>query len=86
MKKFITKRFLQMVLVWVLVSITVAGGLFGFTGMLLGVPVFAVIYMLISDFVVYKLKKKGKPLETPNYYAIQKVEDLALPENEETKE
>ena len=71
---------------WVLVSITVAGGLFGFTGMLLGVPVFAVLYMLVNDFVAYKLKKKGKPLETPNYYAIQKVEDLALPENEETKE
>ena len=70
---------------WVLVSITVAGGLFGFTGMLLGVPVFAVIYMLVNDFVVYKLKKKGKPVETPNYFSIQKVEDLALPK-EETKE
>ena len=71
---------------WVLVSITVAGGLFGFTGMLLGVPVFAVLYMLVDDFVISRLKKKGKPLETPKYYAIQKVEELPRPENEETKE
>ena len=71
---------------WVLVSITVAGGLFGFAGMLLGVPVFAVLYMLVNDFVVSRLNRKGKPVETPKYYAIQKVEDLPAAENEETKE
>ena len=52
---------------WVLVSITVAGGLFGFAGMLLGVPVFAVLYMLVSDFVSGKLKQKGRPMETRVY-------------------
>lgn len=61
---------------WVLVSITVAGGLFGFTGMVLGVPVFAVAYMLISDFIVFKLKNKERPVETKTYLTIQKVEDL----------
>jgi len=71
---------------WVLVSITVAGGLFGFAGMLLGVPVFAVLYMLVNDFVIYRLKKKGKPVETPKYYDIQNVEDLPLLKDEETKE
>ena len=71
---------------WVLVSITVAGGLFGFAGMLLGVPVFAVLYMLVNDFVIYRLKKKGKPVETPKYYDIQNVEDLPLLKDGETKE
>ena len=71
---------------WVLVSITVAGGLFGFAGMLLGVPVFAVLYMLVDDFVIYRLKKKGKPVETPKYYDIQNVEDLPLLKDGETKE
>lgn len=61
---------------WVLVSITVAGGLFGFAGMVLGVPVFAVAYMLISDFISFRLKGKHKPLETKAYQTIQKVEDL----------
>ena len=49
---------------WVLVSITVAAGLFGFAGMLLGVPVFAIIYMLISDAVNLALKKKGMKIPT----------------------
>jgi predicted PurR-regulated permease PerM len=63
---------------WVRVSITVAGGLFGFAGMLLGVPVFAVLYMLVSDFVSSKLKGKGRPMETGLYQTIRNVEDLEL--------
>lgn len=53
--------------IWVLVAIVVGGGLFGFPGMLLGVPTFAVIYMLTRDFVTARLAEKqidgeGKPL------------------------
>lgn len=36
---------------WVLVSIIVGGGLFGFPGMILGVPTFAVIYDLLRQWV-----------------------------------
>jgi len=36
---------------WVLVSIIVGGGLFGFPGMILGVPAFAVIYDLVRQWV-----------------------------------
>ena len=61
---------------WVLVSITVAAGLFGFAGMLLGVPVFAIIYMLISDSVNLALRKKGDTTVTDAYYSIDKVSDL----------
>ena len=52
---------------WVVFSILVGGGVFGFPGMLLGVPVFAVIYYLIKTFVEYALYKKRMPLETQNY-------------------
>lgn len=62
--------------IWVLVSIVVGGGLFGFIGMLLGVPTFAVLYMLTKEFVAARLKEKkidgnGKPFpreedETPS--------------------
>lgn len=52
---------------WVVFSILVGGGVFGFPGMLLGVPVFAVIYYLIKTFVEYALYKKRMPLETQSY-------------------
>lgn len=45
--------------IWVLVSIVVCGGLFGFPGMLLGVPSFAVLYALLRDWVNHRLKQKG---------------------------
>ncbi len=61
---------------WVLISITVAASLFGFAGMLLGVPVFAVIYLLISDAVNLALKRKGRTTATTSYGSIQAVEDL----------
>ena len=61
---------------WVLISITVAAGIFGFAGMLLGVPVFAVIYLIISDIVNSALRKKQKTTVTDEYYDIREVADL----------
>lgn len=45
--------------IWVLVSIVVGGGLFGFVGMLLGVPVFSVLYYLGSDAISERLARRG---------------------------
>ena len=45
--------------IWVLVSIVVCGGLFGFPGMLLGVPTFAVLYALVREWVNHRLQAKG---------------------------
>ncbi|MDE6746122.1 MAG: AI-2E family transporter, partial [Oscillospiraceae bacterium] len=50
--------------------IFVGGGLFGFAGMLLGVPVFAVIYAMFSDFVAHLLKKKRLSHRTVDYNTI----------------
>ncbi|MCI8464923.1 MAG: AI-2E family transporter [Lachnospiraceae bacterium] len=44
---------------WVVFSILFFGGLFGIVGMLIGVPLFAVIYRIISRIVDYRLRKKG---------------------------
>ncbi|MCM1329688.1 MAG: AI-2E family transporter [Ruminococcus sp.] len=52
---------------WVMFAIFVGGGLFGFMGMLLGVPVFAVIYALLSEFFAYLLKKKRLSHSTSDY-------------------
>ena len=61
---------------WVLISITVAASIFGFAGMLLGVPVFAVIYLIISDIVNSALRRKNKTTVTDEYFGICKVADL----------
>lgn len=45
---------------WVLFAITLFQGMFGFVGILAGVPVFAVIYDLVRRWVVAGLKKHGK--------------------------
>lgn len=66
---------------WVMFSILIAGGLFGFAGMLFGVPVFAIIYYLLSEGIREKLKKKDLPLETGSYIDIRE-----LKEAKETKE
>lgn len=54
--------------IWVLVSIIVGGGLFGFPGMILGVPTFAVLYDVVRQWVNKRLAAKrldgsGHPIE-----------------------
>lgn len=52
----------------VLISITVMGALWGFTGMLLGVPLFAMIIELTSERIEERLRARGLPSTTENYY------------------
>ena len=42
---------------WVLFSILLFGGLWGFVGMIVGVPLFAVIYDVIKKLVIHGLKR-----------------------------
>jgi predicted PurR-regulated permease PerM len=52
---------------WVLFSILFFGGLFGFAGMVLGVPVFAMFYSIVSRLVAYGLRSRNLPVETEKY-------------------
>lgn len=52
---------------WVLFAILVAGGLFGFFGMLLGVPVFAVIYYIFQEIIKYRMEKRKLSTDTDDY-------------------
>ena len=67
---------------WILVSITVLGSVFGFPGMILGVPLFTIVYTLISEAVRGALKKKELPEGTDEYYSILAVEDLEKSDKE----
>ena len=44
--------------IWVLLAVTVGGSMFGFIGMLIGVPTTAVIYTLLRGWVHNKLKEQ----------------------------
>lgn len=52
---------------WVVFSVTFFGGMFGFVGMLIGVPTFAVIYSLIRRLAEHGLNKKGMATDTSAY-------------------
>lgn len=52
---------------WVLFSILLFGGLFGFAGMVLGVPVFAMLYSILRRLVYKGLRRHGLPTETEDY-------------------
>ncbi|MDR1801399.1 MAG: AI-2E family transporter [Lachnospiraceae bacterium] len=52
---------------WVIVAILLGGGLFGFPGMVLGVPAFAVFYYLAETFINGKLAKRHLPVDSSYY-------------------
>lgn len=53
---------------WVVFAVIVFGGMFGFVGMLIGVPLFAMIYSIVKKSVNTRLSHKEMPTET-DYYA-----------------
>ena len=59
---------------WVMFSIIVAGGLFGFVGMVVGVPIFAVFYTYVTRLVNGRLKSKGLTTDTAVYEDFSKYD------------
>lgn len=52
---------------WVMFAILVGGGMFGFVGMILGIPIFAILYTYMSRWVDNRLKNKNMPVSTNIY-------------------
>lgn len=52
---------------WIIFSILLGGGLFGFAGMILGVPICGVIYYIVKRVVEQRLKQRHFPSETAAY-------------------
>lgn len=59
---------------WVVFAILVFGGLWGFPGMLLGVPIMAVIYYIVQNCVAYFLRKRGLAEDTESYIYLTGVD------------
>lgn len=55
--------------VWVVIAITVMSGLFGFMGMIIGVPLFSVVYTLIDNAIAGKLEKKNYDTDIIDFYS-----------------
>lgn len=52
---------------WILFAILVAGKFLGIVGMVIGVPLFAVVYSIIKEIVEERLRKKGLKVQTEDY-------------------
>lgn len=60
---------------WVIFAITLFGGIMGIPGMIIGVPLFAIIYAAIKAHVNEKLYKKNFSLETEDYQNIECIDN-----------
>lgn len=60
---------------WVMFAILVFGGLLGFTGMVIGVPIFAVLYSLIAALINRSLNKKALSENTNDYFGLDHIDN-----------
>ena len=60
---------------WVMFAILIGGGMFGFLGMLLGVPVFALIYYIVRRLVNHGVAKKQLPVTTADYVKVARIDE-----------
>ena len=68
--------------IYVLLAVTVGGGLFGFWGILLGVPFMAIVQMLLHDLIAYRNARKQNRFAA----AEEPAEDTPAEEPPQTEE
>lgn len=52
---------------WIMFSVFLGGGLFGFVGMVVFVPLFALVYTMVKESVNESLGKKNLPIDSDSY-------------------
>lgn len=60
---------------WTMFAIIIGSSLFGFTGILLSVPVFALVYAIFNAVAEVRLKRKRLPLRAEEYSTIPPAEE-----------
>ncbi len=63
---------------WVIFAILVGQGLFGFWGLIIGIPIFAVLYSAMRTFFSDKLEEKGLPPGSDHYTDINTINESDL--------
>ena len=61
---------------WIMFAIILGAGLFGFWGMLLGVPVFVVIYTAINNAIERRLKSSDLPVPVQEYQNLDHIDEI----------
>ena len=64
---FILGDYVGMSPFWIMLSILIGGGLFGFAGMLLSVPLCALIYAIVRVIMETRLRRRNLPTESDFY-------------------
>ena len=60
---------------WVTFALLLAGGLWGFMGMIVGVPLFAVIYYILKNIIEHRLSSKNLPCESFKYTNAKNIDE-----------
>lgn len=60
---------------WVTFALLLFGGLFGFVGMVVAVPLFAVIYYMAKTLINRKLDQKSLPISSAEYFLVDSLEE-----------
>ena len=53
--------------IWVFSAIVLMSGLFGFIGLVFGIPIFAFLYSVIKEWSELRLRRSGQPIATADY-------------------
>jgi predicted PurR-regulated permease PerM len=59
---------------WVIIAVVAGGSLFGFMGMLIGVPTLALILYIVDRFTQIHVKKKQLPERAEDYIDVDHIE------------
>ncbi len=62
---------------WVMFAILLFGGVFGFVGMAVGVPLFAVLYSAVTEVICSLLKKRGLSVDTNDYRGPRRLDPVS---------
>ena len=62
---------------WVMFAILLFGGVFGFVGMAVGVPLFAVLYSAVTEVICSLLKKRGLSVDTNDYRGPRRLDSVS---------
>lgn len=59
---------------WVVFAVVIGAGLFGVAGMIIGVPIMAIIYYVFGKFFKHLVKKRGLPEGTSDYIKLKNID------------
>ena len=59
---------------WVVFAVVLGGGYFGFWGMVIAVPIVAIIYYIVGRIARYMVQKRGYPEDTKEYITLDHID------------